>query len=148
MQFRLVLRIGCYLLLWTVFAFHVSFLFYMIGSLMDGGAHRGLTGLYLDYFANEKALLTTVVVIAPLVLYDILKFSNRIAGPLYRCRQVMRDMAAGKVVPEFRVREHDFLDDVFVDFNALIQACNARIGSGLQVQNGTEEKRAESLTRV
>jgi hypothetical protein len=146
MQFRLALRIGCYLLLWTVFAFHASFLFYVYGNLLSEGAHRGPGGLYLDFFANEKPLLTTVVVLAPLVLYDILKFSHRIAGPLYRCRRVMRDMAAGKAVPEFRAREHDFLDDLFVDFNALIQAWNARIGSGQPVPNGTEESAPQAIT--
>jgi hypothetical protein len=85
-------------LLWTVFAFPVSFLFYVYGSIVYGRAHRGLAGLYLDFFATEKPLLTTVIVVAPLVLYDILKFSHRIAGPLYGCRRVMRDMAAGKAV--------------------------------------------------
>jgi hypothetical protein len=122
-----------------VFAFHASFLFYVYGDLLHEGAHRGLAGLYLDFFAHEKPLLITVLVLAPLVLYDILKFSHRIAGPLYRCRRLMRDMAAGKAVPEFRAREHDFLDDVFVDFNTLIQAWNARISSGQEVQNETEQ---------
>jgi hypothetical protein len=86
-----------------------------------------------------------VVVIAPLVLYDILKFSHRISGPLYRRRQVMRDMAAGKAVPEFRPRKHDLLADVYVDFNALIRSWNARIGSDQPVQNGTEESASQAM---
>jgi hypothetical protein len=139
MQFRLAVRIGWYLLLWTVLAYHVSFMFYVHGSLLDGGTHKGFAGLYLDFFSYRRPLILTVIVIGPLVLYDIIKFSNRIAGPLYRCRRVMRDMAAGKTVPEFQAREHDFLDDVFVDFNALIRAWNARVGSEPQAHNGNEE---------
>jgi hypothetical protein len=46
------------------------------------------------------------------------KFSNRIAGPLYRCRRVMRDMAAGKIVPAFKARENDLMKEVFDVFNA------------------------------
>jgi hypothetical protein len=137
MQFGLVLRIGWYLLLWSVVAFHVSFLFFVYGTFLHGGPHRHFFGLYADFFFTEKPFLTTVVVIAPLVLYDILKFSHRIAGPLYRCRRVMRDMVEGKAVPEFKAREHDFLDDVFADFNALIRAWNARVGSGQHAENGT-----------
>jgi hypothetical protein len=139
MQFRLVLRIGWYLVLWTLAAFHVSFLFYLYATFLRGGAHRDFAGLYVDFFAYEKPLVTTLVVLAPLVLYDILKFSHRISGPLYRCRRVMRDMAAGKTVDEFKARERDFLDDVFVDFNALIRAWNARVRSDQRIEKAIDE---------
>jgi hypothetical protein len=56
----------------------------------------------------------------------------------------MRDMAEGRVVPEFRPRKHDLLAGVFVDFNALIRIWNARIGSDQPVQNGTEESASQA----
>jgi hypothetical protein len=143
MQFRLVLRIGWYLLLWTVVAFHISFLFFLYRTFLQGGEHRTFADLYVAFFAYEKPLLTTLIVITPLVLYDVLKFSNRIAGPLYRCRRVMRDMAAGQAVAEFKTREQDFLDDLFGDFNTLIRAWNARVGAGQKIVQGEEEDRSE-----
>jgi hypothetical protein len=54
------------------------------------------------------------------------KFSHRIAGPLFRCRQVMREMTEGKTVAEFKPRKHDLLDDFVRDFNSLIREWNTR----------------------
>jgi hypothetical protein len=146
MQFRLVLRIGWYLLLWTVIAFHASFVFYLCGEFLVGGAQRGFARLYLDYFGHEKPLLTILAVMTPLVLYDVLKFSNRISGPLYRCRRLMLEMAAGKPVPEFTAREHDFMEAVFVDFNTLIRAWNARIDSERQAEREADKRVPEEAT--
>jgi hypothetical protein len=139
MQLRLLVRMGGYLLLWTVVAFHVSFLFYIFAVFLQGRPHPTFVQLYGQFFSHEKPLLTTVVVIAPLVLYDALKFSHRIAGPLYRCRRVMRDMAAGKAVSEFKTRKNDLLADVFTDFNALIRTWNARLEAGGKAEAANAE---------
>ena len=128
-QFQLLLRVGSHLLLWSVVAFHVHFLFYIFESLTQGGMQQQITGLYVKFISSERPLLGTLILVAPIFFYDLLKFSNRVAGPLYRCRKVMQAMAAGKTVPEFKARKHDLLADFFRDFNLLIKECNARAGA-------------------
>jgi hypothetical protein len=69
------------------------------------------------------------VAIAPVFLYDLVKFSHRVAGPLHRCQSTMQEMADGQVVAEFVRRKHDLLQEFFGAFNALIRTCNARVNA-------------------
>jgi len=122
-QFRLVLRMAGYLVVYSLVAFHLFFLFYAFGV----ATQKGVAVAYQEFLSYQKPFLTTLLLITPMVAYDLLKFSNRIVGPLYRCRRVMRDMAAGQAVAEFKARDQDFLDEFFTDFNALIKVWNAKV---------------------
>src|SRR5947207_11874011 len=70
-----------------------------------------------------------MVMILPAFLYDLLKFSHRVAGPLLRCRHLMNEMAAGKTVPEFKPRKYDLMKNFFDAFNALIKKWNAQVNA-------------------
>jgi hypothetical protein len=130
-QFRLLTRMVCYLLLWIIIVFHVSFLFQLGAKAAAGeGLGSGAMGLYEDYLYQQKPVFISLILITPLFLHDLLKFSHRLAGPLYRCRQLMREMAAGKSVPPFKPRKQDLMPELFQSFNALISAWNARIDAG------------------
>jgi hypothetical protein len=128
-QSRLLLRVCGYFLIYFLLVVHIGFAFrlmaYRIGPSAPG-APQGLLGIYLDYLGQQKLLLVAMVLTAPAFLYDLLKLSHRIAGPLYRCRAVMRDMAAGKPVREFVPRKHDLVREFVESFNRLIRAWNAR----------------------
>ena len=62
-----------------------------------------------------------------MILDNLLKFSHRVAGPLYRCGNLMRQMANGQAVSEFHPRKHDLMREFFQSFNALVKVWNARI---------------------
>jgi hypothetical protein len=126
-QFRLLGRLGAYLLIYTVTLLHVGFaieVFEKVVIVEDGPL---VTSLYLDYLVRQKSLLIGMALILPVLLYDLLKFSHRIVGPLFRIRRWMLDMAAGKAVREFVPRKHDLMTELFEAFNVLIKACNARV---------------------
>ncbi len=125
-QFRLLLRMGFYLVLYSVVVWHLGFLFTVMVDLPAKPPEGGLGGLYLQYLSQQRALLYALVLTCPIFLYDLLKFSHRIAGPLYRCRQLMQQMADGQPVPEFTPRKRDLMRELFQTFNALIKQCNAR----------------------
>jgi HAMP domain-containing protein len=147
-QTRLLCRMGFYLLVYAVAVWHIGFAFDVLANVAANGFRKRFVELYLEYLATLKPLLLAYCVTAPLLLYDLLKFSNRIAGPLFRCRRVMDEMAAGKPATEFRPRQRDFMGDLFRAFNGLIRAWNARVGPGTNGQAGetngtatrTEEK--------
>jgi hypothetical protein len=129
-QLRLVFLMGGYLLLWTIAVFHVYFLYFAMWNLLDSTVHKGLVALYIEFWSREQLILITLFLIAPVVAYKMFKFSHRIAGPLFRCRQLMREMAEGKTVAEFKPREHDLLDDFVRDFNLLVREWNTRFETG------------------
>jgi hypothetical protein len=138
LQARLLLRMALYLLLHVAFVWHIAFIFQAMTEVATDGPGPGLGGLYVEALRQQKFLLLALALTLPIILYDLLKFSNRIAGPLYRCRKVMQQMAAGQPVPEFTPRQHDQLGEFFQTFNALIKAWNARLAAGAngQAANG------------
>jgi hypothetical protein len=127
-QGRLLLRMCSYLLFYTLIVVHIGFVFELMASFASA-PERSAQEYYADFLWQQRFLVLAFVLAAPVILYDLLKFSHRIAGPLYRCRNVMQQMAAGKPVPEFKPRKHDLMRELFQVFNALIQTCNARVAS-------------------
>jgi hypothetical protein len=132
-QSRLLLRMGFYLLLYTAVVIHIAFLLELIGSLAAGPS-RGAWEHYQEFLGQQRFLVLAFLLTAPPILYDLLKFSHRIAGPLFRCRTIMQDMAGGKPVSEFKPRKHDLMRDFFNAFNALILKWNARTGAATNGQ--------------
>ncbi|HEY2760228.1 MAG TPA: hypothetical protein VGI75_05780 [Pirellulales bacterium] len=79
----------------------------------------------LQYFVDAwHYFLPTAIVsvgILPLLLYDILKLSNRFTGPLFRLRRELRRLAAGETVAPIRFRIGDFWPELADEFNATSQ---------------------------
>lgn len=125
-QGRLLARMSWYILLYSLVVLHVGFLFDTMAQIAAHGLTGGLGQMYLGYLGRQTPLLFAFILTVPGLLYDLLKFSHRIAGPLFRCRRVMLDMAAGQRVPEFHPRRHDLMADLFQAFNQLITRSNAQ----------------------
>jgi hypothetical protein len=125
-QSRLLLRTLLYLVGYVVILWHLSFFIELLVALATDGLREGVGALYLTVLWKQRALLMALAVTAPMFMYDLLKFSHRIAGPLYRCRNLMQEMADGQRVPEFKPRENDFMRELFAAFNALIKTWNSR----------------------
>ena len=135
-QARLLTRLVVYLLVFFALVWHTCFVFEILPGLVDSNnLGTGIGGLYLQCLGRQKPLLLALLVTLPAALYDLLRFSHRIAGPLYRCQRVMEEMAAGRAVPEFAPRGGDHMPEFFEAFNALIQQWNARAGAGGQAED-------------
>jgi hypothetical protein len=126
-QLRLLGRMGLYLLLYLLIVWHVGFALGVMLRFSLNDLPQGIGALYRDYFARQQPVLFALVLITPPLLYDLLKFSHRIAGPLYRCRHVLQEMALGKPVRAFTPRKHDLLGELFQSFNQFIKEWNARV---------------------
>jgi hypothetical protein len=122
-QRRVLLHMGSYFLLYLLVIGLMGFFLFIQESLLNKQGKAGAS-LYLTYLGSLRPLLFATVLLAPYFIYDMIKFSNRIAGPLYRCQNMMRDMAEGKRVPEFLPRGRDLMPEFFADFNLLIRVYN------------------------
>ena len=56
----------------------------------------------------------------PIVAYDSLRFSNKIAGPVFKLRRVINQLADKKVVEPISFRQGDYCQDLASDFNRLV----------------------------
>jgi hypothetical protein len=126
-QSRLLVRMGLYFLLYLLMAWHVGFVVEVLQHVATETPNQTIDELYAEFFWKQKPLLLAMVIVLPLFLRDLTKFSHRVAGPLVRCRQLMRDMASGKPVPEFKPRKHDLMPEFFQAFAALIKELNGRL---------------------
>src|SRR5579884_1366696 len=136
LQGRLMVRMSMYLVLYAVIVFHVSFFMQIISQMVQHGLRRGLPDLYVEFLSQHLYLFYSLLIVLPCIAIDMLKCSNRIAGPLYRCRRVMQEMAAGRGVPPFQPRRHDLMREFWEAFNAMIAAWNVRVSTRATPANG------------
>jgi len=150
-QFRLLVRMGYYLIVASLVVLQLAFVFEGFFQKINGD-QTPFGDLYLGFLQRHQFLIYGWILLLPWLFYDGLKFSHRVAGPLYRCRKMMLEMADGKTVPHFKPRKHDLLPEFFEAFNLLITHCNSKVpaaGNGEHPpadSNGTaHEKTTPSL---
>lgn len=61
------------------------------------------------------------VILLPLVIYDMLKATNRIAGPVYRLRNEMNKLSSGSRVTALKFRDGDNFQGLAGDFNVIAE---------------------------
>ncbi len=130
-QGSLVFRVIAY---WTVCLLTILAMV-LCWRMLTGPARPPITHLDDMWFQLGPALIASFILL-PLVIYDIVRISNRFTGPLLRLRRCMRALAAGEQVKPIQFREGDFWKDLAKDFNAV----------AARVQNGdiqTAEDRAQ-----
>ena len=113
-QGALVARVALY---WVVCLFAITITL-LCWSMFIGPARKPWTHLDNMWFHYGPALIASLLLL-PLVLVDILRVSNRFAGPLLQLRRSMRELAAGKPVKPIRFRKGDFWQEFAEEFNAV-----------------------------
>ena len=84
------------------------------------------------YLFNEdlvQALIRLAIgslLVLPLVIWDLLKLSNRFAGPIYRMRRTLRSIAQSGAVESVRLRDGDFWADFAQELNAALSRLDAQ----------------------
>jgi hypothetical protein len=61
----------------------------------------------------------TLTCLLPFGMYDIMRFSNRFAGPIYRLRRELRAFAETGSMRSIKFRDHDFWTDLADGVNLL-----------------------------
>jgi hypothetical protein len=79
--------------------------------------YRQLDEVLLRY---GPAVLASLLLL-PMVLMDILRFSNRFAGPMVRMRRTLEAMARGEQVEPLRFRDADFWQELADQVNQVAE---------------------------
>ena len=83
---------------------------------LDGG-NPGQSSL--DKHITPTLIIVTAIL--PLMLYDLIAFSHRFAGPIVGFRKKLRRNVEENLTEPIKVRENDYLKEIVDDFN-LMQA--------------------------
>ena len=131
-QGALVARVVLY---WAVCLITIS-LMLLCWRILTGPARMFYTHFNDMWFFYGPVLIASVVLL-PLVIVDIIRMSNRFAGPMLRLRRAMRELARGQQVAPIKFRKGDFWQDFAEDFNAL----SARVqGESARQQQETDQQ--------
>jgi methyl-accepting chemotaxis protein len=124
-QGRTIAHVAFY---WAVYHFilwHVMFLyryFQYRGELAAGAAPRTFNELYSEFTLTHFSMIVCGLAILPLVIWDVIKFTHRIVGPLVRLQHCLVQLARGEKVAELRFRKGDLLVDLQDAFNRFLES--------------------------
>jgi hypothetical protein len=113
-QIALVLRVTCY---WIICCLAIALLLVCWRVVTEPTASTHTILNYLWFYVRRACELSLVLL--PLVIFDILRLSNRFVGPLLRLRRSMRQLARGEPVAPLEFRDNDFWQEFAAEFNAV-----------------------------
>ena len=119
-QGRLLARTALYWVLYHAVLWMAMFFYRYAehrGAVMAGGEPRPFSDLYGQFLHEHQSMWLCAFAILPIVLWDLLKFSHRVVGPLVRFQRTLESLTAGQAVQEVRLRNGDLLFDLQTTFN-------------------------------
>jgi hypothetical protein len=118
-QGRLMSRIGVYWVLYHVVLWHGLFVFRYLQYRMTaaGGIAVPFSELYGQFVIDYYPVVVCALVTLPVVVIDMLHMTHRVAGPLVRFQNALRDLVEGKPVESVSLRKNDLLNEFQDEFN-------------------------------
>jgi len=75
---------------------------------------------YGKFFEVNKSILICAVAICPILLWDTLRVTHRIAGPIVRFKDVLKRLTEGEKVTKIELRDNDLMEDLRDAFNEFL----------------------------
>lgn len=83
--------------------------------------------------------LLVMVFLLPVFVLDTIKMSHRFAGPIYRLRQVILEIAQGDPPPRLKFRDFDFWQGLAEDFNRMVDRLSSRDATPTDYESSENE---------
>ena len=95
----------------------------MFGLLMQFLANpfQPFADQFNAFWTNNGPYLAVLVLMLPIFIYDTIKMSNRITGPIYRMRLSIREVIETGEPVEMKFRDGDFWQGLAPEFNKMCQ---------------------------
>ena len=107
---------------WFVFIAASGFIAFIVQVCMNPFA--GLQANAGDAFRSFAPVLITLAAFLPVFVYDYLKLSHRIFGPVFRIRGMLKQLETSEHIEPLKVRENDTHAELVEDLNALVKMVN------------------------
>ena len=111
--------VGRVILYWVVCLITIT-LMLICWRIVTGPARPFYTHFDDLWFFHGPAVIASFLLL-PLVVVDIVRVSNRFAGPMLRLRRSMRALARGEYVEPLEFRDADYWHEFADDFNAVLK---------------------------
>ncbi|MBT4864778.1 MAG: hypothetical protein HON53_06580 [Planctomycetaceae bacterium] len=99
---------------------------------------------YSQFMSQNYSMLMCAAAVFPLIFWDMMKVTHRVAGPLVRFAHTLSELKQGKKVRPVTLREGDMLTEFRDDFNEYLEAA----GLLLDDDTAAEQRDADVLTEL
>lgn len=106
------------ILQWMLFVAVAAVLTVGLKWMSDPFAPLGQT--FSEAWWTYGPVLMVLACLVPVFIFDAIKLSNRFTGPVFRLRQVTKQLADGELPKEVEFRGADFWKDLAADFNRVV----------------------------
>lgn len=96
-----------------------TFVILFFWSLLTGPARLSWMTVDQIWFNYGPAFIASILIL-PLIAWDLLKMTNRFAGPVLRLRRELKKLAKGEHVNPLFFRDGDYWRDMADDFNRIV----------------------------
>ncbi len=134
-QRRFLWRIVCYWMVYHLFVVHGLFLTY---GVMTNDRPRPFIQMYGEFLSSQVPLLVVALATLPMILYDMLKLTNRVVGPLVRIERTLKQMMSGEPVEPLKLRNKDLVLEFLGVFNEFIGSHNDKYESRTDIRLDAE----------
>lgn len=92
----------------------------LVPEMLSGNGSFSISQFVSEFVFESRALMVAMAIFCPLLIWDMLKFSHRIAGPIYRFRRAMEDHISGGPLKVVSLRDGDLMGDFQGTFNEFV----------------------------
>ena len=128
-QGRMLSRFALYWVLYHVVLWHAMFLCRYLEYrelLLSGGTPVSFGELYWSFANDHWTLALSAVALSPIIFWDMVKLTHRIAGPLVRIERTLWSLANGQPVSKISLRRGDLPTGVQDALNGYLDAISRR----------------------
>lgn len=150
-QGRILGRIAAYWLLYHFVLWNCLFLFHYAQyrlAIAHGAPSLSFRQLYGQFCAEFYPLIVCATVILPAFLWDFVKLTHRIAGPLVGFQNALRELRAGRRVAHVEMRQRDLLNEFQAELNEFLTYYNARLDAANAGTPSADRMSEEDALRV
>jgi methyl-accepting chemotaxis protein len=90
--------------------------------------------IFFQFIGEQQTKMNVVFGVTSLAVFIALSiggivFSHWVAGPLYRLKRHLRDIASGKTMADVKFRKRDFFPELADGFNEMMRSFRERLGA-------------------
>jgi len=148
-------RVVAYWLIYHVVLWHAMLFYHYMQHKFDvfSGAPPILFGeLYGSFLRQHYSTFVCAMAIFPIIFWDMLRTTHRVAGPLIRFQNALRQLARGEQVGRIQLRKGDLLTDMEDAFNTFIDSTgstsDAALSSSDDAQTQTQPQSSDASSEA
>lgn len=109
-----------------------------LGRVIHDPSHLFFEGLW-PFLKSYSSFFICLLLLTPLLAYDILRLSNRIAGPVYRLRRELQKLANGEKAHPLKFRKGDSWLEMAPAFNTVLERIESLEQAVREMSERTDE---------